>query len=107
MARAAKACSEAGCPNLQPCPDHQRKPWDGSRRRTKVGSGHAQSKNRAYVFHRDGDICHVCGLPGANEADHVIALSEGGEDHIDNMAPIHSIPCHRDKTQAEAARART
>jgi 5-methylcytosine-specific restriction endonuclease McrA len=56
---------------------------------------------------RDEGQCHVCGEYGANEADHVVPLSEGGEDHIDNMKAIHSTPCHERKTQAEAQRART
>lgn len=51
-------------------------------------------------------ICHVCGRPGANEVDHVIPLSEGGADDMDNRRPIHARPCHVEKTQAEAQRAR-
>jgi 5-methylcytosine-specific restriction protein A len=55
---------------------------------------------------RDDGICHVCGLPGSDEVDHVIALAEGGADDDSNLAPIHSRPCHLQKTADEAERAR-
>lgn len=106
MARAAKACSDPHCPNVQPCPQHGHKPWEGSTRRTRTVSGSRQQKRSRFVLYRDEGICHICGEPGADEADHVIPLAEGGEDHVDNMKAIHAKPCHEAKTQAEAARAR-
>jgi 5-methylcytosine-specific restriction endonuclease McrA len=51
-------------------------------------------------------ICHVCDRPGADQVDHVVPLAEGGADEDWNLAPIHSEPCHRRKTAAEAKRAR-
>ncbi len=56
---------------------------------------------------REERVCHVCGLPAADEVDHVIPLAEGGADDASNLRPIHALPCHRDKTQAEAQRMRT
>lgn len=108
MSRASKICGERGCPNLQPCPvpGHKREAWAGSTRRTRTGSGSAQQKRAHHVMVRDAGVCHVCGQPGADEVDHVVCTTEGGADHVDNMAPIHSRPCHAEKTQAEAARAR-
>ena len=40
------------------------------------------------------------------EVDHVIPLSEGGPDTDENCAPAHTHPCHHEKSQAEAQRAR-
>ena len=105
MTRAAKICPAPDCPNLQPCPDHAPKPWSSSTRRQSTVSGWEQQRRAKRILRRD-DTCHVCGLPGANEVDHVIPIAEGGADDETNLAPIHSIPCHRRKTAEEAKRAR-
>jgi 5-methylcytosine-specific restriction endonuclease McrA len=55
---------------------------------------------------RHGGICHVCGGGDSDQVDHVIPLEEGGPDTDENKRPIHAVPCHREKTAAEAARAR-
>lgn len=102
--RAKKICSHPNCFELQPCPEHKRKAWEGHKRNTKL-SGWEQQKRAKYVLLKHDTICHVCGNPGANEADHVIPLGEGGADNSANMRPIHAVPCHRDKTHAEAQRA--
>ncbi len=40
-----------------------------------------------------GDICIICGRPGSNSADHVIARSRGGAVYdIDNLGPCHARP---------------
>ena len=106
MTRAPTICSRPNCPNVQPCPIHGQKPWQSSTRRTRTGSGSRQQKNAAHVMYRDDGVCHVCGQPGADEVDHVVPLAEGGDDHVSNMAPIHARPCHAEKTQLEARRAR-
>lgn len=106
--RARKICSHPDCFELQPCPDHQRKPWEGSRRRENTTlTGWEQQKRAKHVLNKHDTICHVCGQPGANQADHVVPLAEGGADTEENMRPIHDDPCHREKTAAEAARARS
>lgn len=56
------------------------------------------------VLAKGNHICHVCHKPGADQADHIIPLAEGGTDDEPNMAPIHAKPCHANKTKAEAAR---
>lgn len=104
--RAKKICSAAHCFNLQPCPDHERKPWEGSTRRDKVKlSGSAEQKRARYILQKHDTICHVCENPGADQVDHVEPLAEGGADHEDNLRPIHREPCHREKTAEEARRA--
>lgn len=105
--RAAKICSAPDCPNLLPCPEHASKPWATSTRRERTGSGWSQQRKARAVMRLHDGICHVCEKPGANEVDHVIALTEGGADTMANMRPIHAEPCHRLKTQLEAQRARS
>ena len=107
---ASKTCPQPGCPQLQPCPEHPNTAWANSRRSERVRSGSAQQRDAAFVMRRDGGICHVCGLSGATEVDHVIPTFEGqpGEDldTVANKAPIHKTPCHVEKTAAESKRAR-
>lgn len=55
---------------------------------------------------RDHGICHVCRQPGADQVDHVICIAEDGPDTEENLAPIHSRPCHTEKTHREAERGR-
>jgi len=110
VTRASKDCSDPNCPNPQPCPDHKRKPWQGSRRteRLRKRSGSRQQKLRRFVLARDELTCHVCGcqfLEAQLINDHVIPLSEGGADDVTNMAAC-CIPDHDAKTQAEARSAR-
>ena len=68
----------------------------------------ARARNTAVVT-RDGGICYLCGQPGADTADHVIPLSQGGADHPANMAAVHDRTephCHKLKTQREAKQGR-
>lgn len=106
MLRAPKVCATPGCPHFQPCPVHPPKPWATSTRRTRTISGSAQQKRATRILTRHMRTCHVCGKPMADQVDHVIPLAEGGPDTDDNLRPIHSRPCHTNKTQAEAQRAR-
>ncbi|TDC02109.1 HNH endonuclease [Micromonospora fluostatini] len=80
-------------------------PFEGSTRRARLPED--WPARREAVFRRDGDTCHVCLLPGADEVDHVVP----GDDHrLENLAPIHSwrTPqrCHALKTSAEGNAAR-
>lgn len=81
-------------------------------RRSRSNWGREQSRakpeftaaQRKFILRRDRFVCHVCGGEGANQADHVIPLAEGGAHHVDNGAAIHDTPCHDNKTREEAAR---
>lgn len=72
------------------------KPWATSTRKARLPNG--WPKIRAYVLDRDGRICYVCRLPGADQVDHVVAGDDHGEE---NLAAIHSWPCHLRKSSAE------
>lgn len=85
---------------------HTPKPWSGSRRSSRTISGSRQQKRARRILRRDEGRCHVCGEYGADQVDHVIPLAEGGADDDSNLAAIHGEPCHKQKTQAEAQRAR-
>lgn len=53
---------------------------------------------RKYILLRDGFVCYVCHRLGADNVDHIIA----GDNHDEtNLAAIHEVPCHRDKTIRE------
>lgn len=103
--RAKKLCSHVGCTNVQPCPKpgHTAKPWSGSARDRgqRISGGRRQARAR-YVIDRADTICHVCGYPGSDEADHIVPLAHGGADTDENMGAIHREPCHREKTAREA-----
>lgn len=79
--------------------------WAGSTRRQRLPAGW-NTTIRTAVFARDGDVCHVCGRPGADEVDHL----DAGDDHsLDNLAPIHGrrtrLRCHSAKSGSEGGRA--
>lgn len=99
--RAGAVCSVSGCPedatNEGRCPTHQRK----RPKRTVSVSGWEEQRRAKRVIARDHGQCYVCGLLGADQADHVLALSAGGADDESNMAPIHSRPCHAEKSERE------
>jgi len=97
------------CAALSPerrCPKHRRTPWEASNRRSRTVSGWEQQRRARRVLEADHGICHVCRQFGSDEVDHVIPLSQGGADDESNLRPIHSVPCHRDKTAAEAQKGR-
>lgn len=75
--------------------------WEGSTRSRRLPPDWPARRQR--VLARDRGVCHVCGLPGADEVDHVNA----GDDHRDeNLAAIHGRPCHATKSAREGNAAR-
>ncbi|MGH3356603.1 MAG: HNH endonuclease [Nocardioidaceae bacterium] len=84
---------------------HTPAPWEGS--------DHARSQTWAwqqlsrFVVDRDGGICYLCHGPGADGADHLLPVAEGGTDDPENLAAVHDkVPpyCHRRKTAGDRAR---
>jgi 5-methylcytosine-specific restriction endonuclease McrA len=58
-------------------------------------SGKAHYNSRTYKTNRRIVLagypsCAICGLPGADSVDHIIPVSRGGHDGLDNLRPAHS-----------------
>ena len=73
---------------LQPrCPRclnrHRADLWCWSRHPTRV------RRALAAVLARDGDLCWLCGRPGANSPDHVLPQSMGGGHDVGNLRAAH------------------
>lgn len=68
-------------------------------------SGRARmARNRRILA--QSDVCHICGEPGADSVDHVIALARGGTEDAANLRPAHhDVPpfCNRVKSDKEFA----
>ena len=56
---------------------------------TERTRGDRLQKLRQKVFALYGDACWLCGGGEADTIDHLIPLSDGGDDHIDNLRPAH------------------
>lgn len=57
------------------------------------------------VLRRDGSICHLCGKPGADTADHLIPWSQGGTNELTNLAAAHTY-CNRVRSDRDIEGAR-
>lgn len=117
---AASRCTYTRCPNIATergrCDDHRDSGWVERRRlhdqRGSASSTSASSsavaewKRQVRAANPDG-VCYVCGMPGADEVDHIVPILEGGA-VLDpaNGGLIHEEPCHRRKTARELAKAR-
>jgi 5-methylcytosine-specific restriction endonuclease McrA len=80
-------------------------PWRNSTRSSRLPKNW-RTEIRPAAFERYGNTCHVCGLPGADEIDH---LTPGDDHSIENLRPVHGwrtgLPCHKRKSSAEGGRA--
>lgn len=78
------------------------KDWIG-----RTDDSKAPPRVRQRVFDRDKGVCHYCKLvikapPETWQADHVVAIINGGANAEPNLAPIHS-HCHVEKTGLDVA----
>jgi len=60
-------------------------------------------KHRKFILDRD-PVCVGCNARPSEEADHVLALSLGGTDTVDNMQGLCK-QCHRIKSRADKRKA--
>ena len=51
--------------------------------------GRALQSLRKRVFLTYGDICWLCGQEGADTIDHLVMVSQGGSNSIENLRPAH------------------
>lgn len=74
-------------------------------------TGRPWQRLKARIIRRDGGICHLCGKPGADSADHLRPVADGGDWYNPaNLAAVHhdAMPrCNRIRGNRtiEAARA--
>lgn len=61
---------------------------------------------RAKVYKRDDDQCVRCGATQELECHHIVPLSHGGMNHVDNMA-ILCKPCHKEAHAGDFSTRRT
>lgn len=96
-------CTTPGCPTIVPgggrCEQHQPAAWATSDRRARLPQH--WNRIRLRTLRRYNHRCADCGNR-ATEVDHIV----NGDDHSDSNLQALCAPCHRKKTQAEAARAR-
>jgi len=57
-------------------------------------TGRPWQRKKARVIRRDGGICHLCGRPGADTADHLIPWSHTHDDSMGNLKAAHD-RCNR------------
>lgn len=53
------------------------------------GGSRAWRRTVAYVLRRDNGTCWICDGTGADSADHVVPVAQGGTDHPSNLKAVH------------------
>jgi 5-methylcytosine-specific restriction protein A len=107
-AKPLRECKHAGCHELTRdglCQAHalQHQREKDARRDTPAERGYDDTwrKVRLMALKRDHYICQRCGVGGANEVDHIVPISRGGDRlRLDNLQTLcHR--CHSKKTATE------
>lgn len=88
--------------------DKLRPMWDRHyhKRRAKLAGVKSEPYSKQDIYHKTGGICHICtdvidlSLKWPNSDsfsyDHIIPLSKGGDDTIENVSPSH-LKCNLSK----------
>lgn len=110
---APRPCSVPGCPRLTTdgrfCEEHQaqqpKRPPDNRPSAAARGYDHTWRRLRRMIL-TTSPLCVECEKHGrivlATDVDHIIPLSQGGTNHINNLQPLcHS--CHSRKTAVESS----
>lgn len=104
--RTPKVCADRRCPDLTDggtyCEQHTPEPWAGSTRSQRLPPDWNRKRRR--ILRRD----KTCQLryPGCVHLPTEVDHREPGDNHDDANLQAVCAPCHRTKTQAEAADAR-
>jgi 5-methylcytosine-specific restriction enzyme A len=93
----ARICAEPHCINVQPCAQHQRRPWQQNvgRSAAERGYGTAWRRQRRVVLQEE-PFCRNCG-DTATHVDHIVPKAHGGKTVRANLQPLCT-RCHRSKT---------
>lgn len=75
------------CPTCAQAHDQRRDQRRGTA--AQRGYGYRWQRLSQQVIERDGGICHLCGKPGADTADHVTPKASGGSDDPSNLRAAH------------------
>lgn len=67
------------------CADHKAPRGPSS----KATSRRGWNRLRRQVLERDRHVCWICGEAGADSADHLVPVSKGGTDTLDNLKAAH------------------
>ena len=63
--------------------------------RVRHSNSRPTRRARAQMFAMYGDLCHLCGHPGADSADHLVPISVAPHQPVSphGMRPAHGRPC--------------
>lgn len=79
--------------------------WDRKTNHRKL-TGRPWRRLVEAVKRRDQYICQICGrLTDEGDCDHIVPVHKGGTDDMANLQWACREPCHREKTEREAAEA--
>lgn len=65
-----------------------RKPSRAKPKSVARGFTYEYRKNRGHTL-SVSTVCVLCGKPGANSADHILARDDGGDNSLFNLCPAH------------------